>query len=160
MRLHIVQKFSQFFLHLQRIADGAADFFDQGADEFSFHGDHHVGGLAGIILAGVEGLFSGLHVSKGLRTGKKILIVSFNSAMMLTSTTLTILTVHLFFGPIADLRFQDISHFIAAVGTMALIQYVANTGISTIRSQVSAVGRLKIMAYCARIHARKPPFYA
>jgi diguanylate cyclase (GGDEF)-like protein len=90
------------------------------------------GGLAGIMLAGVEGLFSGLHLTKGLRTGKKILIVSFNSAMMLCSVTLTVLMVHLFFGPIADLRFQDFSHFIAAVGTMALVQYVSNTGISAI----------------------------
>jgi len=43
------------------------------------------GGLAGIMLAVVEGLCSGLHLSKGLGTGKKILIVSFNSAMMLCS---------------------------------------------------------------------------
>ncbi len=90
------------------------------------------GGLAGIMLAGVEGLFSGLHLTKGLRTGKKILIVSFNSAMMLCSVTLTVLMVHLFFGPIADLRFQDLSHFIASVGAMALVQYVSNTGISAI----------------------------
>ena len=90
------------------------------------------GGLAGIMLAGVEGFFSGIHLSKGLRTGKKILIVSFNSAMMLSSATLTVLVVHLFFGPIADIRFQDLSHFIAAVGAMALVQYVSNTGISAI----------------------------
>jgi diguanylate cyclase (GGDEF)-like protein len=90
------------------------------------------GGLAGIMLAGVEGLCSGLHLGKGLRTGKKILIVSFNSAMMLCSATLTVLVVHFFFGPIAELRFQDPSHFIAAVGAMALVQYVSNTGISAI----------------------------
>jgi diguanylate cyclase (GGDEF)-like protein len=90
------------------------------------------GGLAGIMLAGVEGLVSGLHVGKGLRTSKKILIVSFNSAMMLCSTSLTVLAVRLFFGPIADVRFQDLSHFIAAVGAMALVQYFSNTGISTI----------------------------
>jgi len=90
------------------------------------------GGLAGIMLAGVEGLFSGLHVSKGLRSSKKILIVSFNSAMMLCSATLTVVVVHLFFGPIADLRFQELSHLIAAVGVMALVQYVSNTGISAI----------------------------
>jgi diguanylate cyclase (GGDEF)-like protein len=90
------------------------------------------GGLAGIMLAGLEGLVSGLHLSKGLRTGKKVLIASFNSAMMLTSATLTVLIVHLFFGPIADLRFQDLSHFIAGVSTMALVQYLSNTGISAI----------------------------
>jgi diguanylate cyclase (GGDEF)-like protein len=90
------------------------------------------GGLAGIMLAGVEGLFSGLHVSKGLRASRKILIVSFNSAMMLCSATLTVVIVHLFFGPIADLRFQELSHFIAAVGVMALVQYISNTGMSAI----------------------------
>jgi diguanylate cyclase (GGDEF)-like protein len=90
------------------------------------------GGLAGIVLAGLEGLCSGLHLSKGLRTGRKILIVSFNSAMLLCSATLTVVVVHLFFGPIAQLRFQDPSHFIAAVAVMALVQYVSNTGISAI----------------------------
>ncbi len=90
------------------------------------------GGLAGIMLAGVEGLFSGMNLSKGLRTGKKFLIVSFNSAMMICAASLTVLTVHLLFGPIADLRFQDLSRFIAAVATMALVQYVSNTGISAI----------------------------
>ena len=90
------------------------------------------GGLAGIMLAGVEGLVSGLHVGKGLRTSKKILIVSFNSAMMLCSTSLTVLVVQLFFGPVADVRFQDLSHFIAAVGAMALVQYFSNSGICAI----------------------------
>src|SRR5258708_9056117 len=52
--------------------------------------------------------------------------------MMLCSATLTVVVVHLFFGPIADIRFQDLSHFIAAVGAMALVQYVSNTGISAI----------------------------
>ena len=90
------------------------------------------GGLAGIILAGIEGFFSGLPVSKGLRTRRKILTVSFNSAMMVCSTSLTVLIVRLIFGSISELRFQDLSHFIAAVGAMALIQYFSNTGISTI----------------------------
>src|SRR5258706_15986514 len=52
--------------------------------------------------------------------------------MMLCSATLTVLVVHFFFGPIAQLRFQDPSHFIAAVAVMALVQYVSNTGISAI----------------------------
>jgi len=90
------------------------------------------GGLAGIILAGIEGFFSGLPVSKGLRTRRKIVTVSFNSAMMVCSTSLTVLIVRLIFGSISELRFQDLSHFIPAVGAMALIQYFSNTGISTI----------------------------
>jgi diguanylate cyclase (GGDEF)-like protein len=90
------------------------------------------GGFAGIMLAGAEGLSSSLHITKGLRAHKKILIVAFNSAMMLCSTSLTVLVVRIFFGPVADLRFLDLSHFIAAVGAMALAQYFSNTGISTI----------------------------
>ena len=90
------------------------------------------GGFAGIILAGIEGLFSGLQVSKGLRTSKKILIVSFNSAMMLCSTSLTVLMVRIFFAPTAELRFHELSFFITAVAVMALVQYLSNTGISTI----------------------------
>jgi diguanylate cyclase (GGDEF)-like protein len=90
------------------------------------------GGFAGIMLSAIEGLFSGLRISSGLRAGKKILIVSFNSAMMAASTALTVAVVHLSFGSIGELRFRDLSHFLAAVGTMAMVQYFSNTGISAI----------------------------
>src|SRR5437660_300531 len=52
--------------------------------------------------------------------------------MMLASTSLTVMVVRLFFGSIDNLRFQDLSHFGVAVGTMALVQYFSNTGISAI----------------------------
>ena len=84
------------------------------------------GGLAGIILAATEGLFSGLRISK------RPLVVIFNSAMMLSSTSLTVLVMRLLFGPIGDLRFHELSYFIAAVTIMALVQYFSNTGISAI----------------------------
>src|SRR5438046_2360245 len=42
------------------------------------------GGLAGILVAAVEGLFSGLRISK------RPLVIAFNSAMMLVSTSLTV----------------------------------------------------------------------
>src|SRR2546421_13061821 len=60
------------------------------------------GGIAGILLAAVEGLFSGLRISK------TPIVVAFNSAMMLASTSLTVMVVRLFFGSIGDLRFQDL----------------------------------------------------
>ena len=47
------------------------------------------GGVAGILLAAVEGLFSGLRISK------RPLVVAFNSAMMLSSTSLTVMVVRL-----------------------------------------------------------------
>ena len=84
------------------------------------------GGLAGILVAAVEGLFSGLRISK------RPLVIAFNSAMMLTSTSLTVGVVYFFYGPIANLRFQATPVFVAAVGTMALVQYVSNTGLSAI----------------------------
>jgi diguanylate cyclase (GGDEF)-like protein len=84
------------------------------------------GGMAGIILAAVEGLFSGLRISK------RPLVVAFNSAMMLVSTSLTVMVVRLFFGAIGELRFQDLSYFICAVGTIALVQYFSNSGICAI----------------------------
>ena len=81
------------------------------------------GGLAGILLAAVEGLFSGLRISK------RPLVAGFNSGMMLFSTSLTVIVVSLSFGPVRELRFLDFSHFCAAVGTMALVQYFSNSGI-------------------------------
>jgi diguanylate cyclase (GGDEF)-like protein len=84
------------------------------------------GGMAGILLAAVEGFFSGLRISK------TPLVVAFNSAMMVTSTSLTILVIDMCFGPVGNTRFQDVSHFIGAVGTMALVQYFSNSGICAV----------------------------
>lgn len=84
------------------------------------------GGLGGILLAAVEGLFSGLRISK------RPLVVVFNSAMMLFSTSLTVMVVQMAFGPIGELRFHDFSHFVGAVGTMALVQYFCNSGICAV----------------------------
>jgi len=84
------------------------------------------GGFAGILVAAVEGLFSGLHISKTPR------VVAFNSAMMACSTFLTVVALQLFFGPIAHLRSLEWSSFIAAIATMAMVQYFANSGICAI----------------------------
>jgi diguanylate cyclase (GGDEF)-like protein len=84
------------------------------------------GGLAGILLAAVEGLFSGLRISK------KPLVIGFNSAMMVCSTFLTVTVMQYLFGPLRDLRSYDLSLFIAGIGTMALVQYFSNTGLSAI----------------------------
>ena len=84
------------------------------------------GGLAGILLAAAEGLFSGLRISK------TPLVVAFNSAMMACSTFLTVVVVQFFFGPFPELRTHDWRFLTAALGTMALVQYFANTGFSAI----------------------------
>jgi diguanylate cyclase (GGDEF)-like protein len=90
------------------------------------------GGLAGILLAAVEGLCSGLRVSKGLRPYKKVLIVAFNAAMMAGSTLITVAVMRYAFGPMSDLRSHDLSRFVASIGAMAMLQYFANTGLSAI----------------------------
>jgi diguanylate cyclase (GGDEF)-like protein len=84
------------------------------------------GGFAGILLAAAEGLFSGFRISR------TPLIVVFNSAMMAVSTALTVAVVRFFLGPIDQVRFGELPHFIAAVAIMALVQYFSNTGISAI----------------------------
>ncbi|MFS8084005.1 MAG: putative bifunctional diguanylate cyclase/phosphodiesterase [Acidobacteriota bacterium] len=84
------------------------------------------GGFAGIIVAAAEGLFSGLRISK------TPLVVAFNSAMMACSTFLTVLIVSIAFGPLTELRSHGSSFLVAALGTMALVQYFANTGFSAI----------------------------
>jgi diguanylate cyclase (GGDEF)-like protein len=90
------------------------------------------GGFPGILLAAAEGLCSGMRVSKGLRPGKKILIVAFNASMMACSTMLTVGVMRYAFGPLTELRSHDLSFFIAAIGAMAMVQYFSNTGLSAI----------------------------
>jgi len=80
------------------------------------------GGFAGVILAAIEGLFSGLRISK------KPVTVLFNSGMMICSTFLTVGVVRFFFGPVSELRTLGLSSFITAVATMALVQYFSSTG--------------------------------
>jgi diguanylate cyclase (GGDEF)-like protein len=84
------------------------------------------GGFAAILLAAIEGMFSGLRISR------RPLVVGFNSAMMLFSTTLTAMVMRLLFGPVSELRFQGLSHFVGAVGIMAMVQYFSNSGICAI----------------------------
>src|SRR5438876_1142906 len=84
------------------------------------------GGFAGIVLAAAEGLFSGLRISK------TPVMIAFNSAMMACSTFLTVVVLRVFFGSVADLRTFELSSFIAAVGTMAMVQYFANTGFTAV----------------------------
>lgn len=96
------------------------------SDAFIFLALLLYGGAAGILLAGIEGLFSGWRISR------RPLVVAFNSGMMLFSTWITVIIVSALFGPLATLRFSDLSQFIGAAGTMALVQYFANTGVSAI----------------------------
>ena len=84
------------------------------------------GGLAGVLLALVDGLFG------GLRIRGRLLTVLFNCGMMVCSTFMTVVVLRLFFGPTSELRSYGWSTFIAAVGTMALVQYFTSSGICAV----------------------------
>lgn len=84
------------------------------------------GGFAGILLALIDGLFGGLRIRGMLTT------VLFNCGMMVLSTFITVFVLQLFFGPISELRSHEWSTFIAGMATMALVQYVSNSGICAI----------------------------
>jgi len=84
------------------------------------------GGFAGLLLALADGLFG------GLRIRGKLVTVLFNCGMMVCSTFATIVVLRFFFGPIDGLRSLELSSFIAAVATMALVQYFASSGICAV----------------------------
>ncbi|HEX8176456.1 MAG TPA: histidine kinase dimerization/phospho-acceptor domain-containing protein, partial [Pyrinomonadaceae bacterium] len=82
------------------------------------------GGEAAILLAAAEGVCSSLRISRMPIT------VIFNSCMMATATFLTVFTLRYLFGPLTDLAHGAYSgHFVLAVYLMALVHYIANSGL-------------------------------
>ena len=82
------------------------------------------GGEAAILLAAAEALCS------SLRFSKKAMTIMFNSAVMACSTFVTVWTLRLCFGSIVELPHGDFSaNFISAICVMALVQYIANSGL-------------------------------
>lgn len=87
------------------------------------------GGEAAILLAAAEGLCSSLGFSK------KAMTATFNSAVMACSTFLTVWTLRLCFGSITQLPHGAFSgNFISALCVMALVQYIANSGLVAVLS--------------------------
>ena len=82
------------------------------------------GGEAAIFLAALDGVCTSIRISRKIRT------YLFNSAVLSCSTFLTVWTLRLLFGPIAELPRHDISaSFITAICVMTLVQYAANSGL-------------------------------
>src|SRR5947209_17605822 len=82
------------------------------------------GGEAAILLASAEGLCS------SLRFSKKAMTIMFNSAVMATTTFLTVWAMSLFFGSLIELPHSDYSvNYVSALCVMALVQYIANSGL-------------------------------
>jgi diguanylate cyclase (GGDEF)-like protein len=90
------------------------------------------GGLAGVLLAVADGVFGALRISR------KPITILFNSGMMVCSTFVTVVTLRIFFGPLANLRSLEFSSFVAAIATMAMVQYFSNTGISAVGEALKA----------------------
>jgi diguanylate cyclase (GGDEF)-like protein len=84
------------------------------------------GGFAGILLALADGLLGALRIRGNTTT------IFFNCGMMVSSTFITVVVMRLFFGPISELRSHEWSTFIAGIATMALVQYVSNSGICAV----------------------------
>ncbi|HZH92394.1 MAG TPA: ATP-binding protein [Pyrinomonadaceae bacterium] len=82
------------------------------------------GAEAAILLAAVEGVCSSLWISK------KTITIIFNSAVLACSTFVTVWALRLCFGEIVRITDSGYTaNFLVAMCLMALVQYVANTGL-------------------------------
>lgn len=92
------------------------------ADTFVFLTMLLYGGAAAIVVSALEGIAATLIISKRPRT------ILFNSAILATSTSFTVLLLNLIGSPPRNVIDQGFSReFFSAICVMALAQYVANT---------------------------------
>ena len=88
------------------------------------------GGPAAVVLSALEGVYASLRISR------KPLTILFNSAVLALSTFLTAAALRGLFGA-ADLARDDYSsHALAAIFVMALVQYLANTGLIAVEKSL------------------------
>lgn len=82
------------------------------------------GGEAAVLLAATEAFCSSLSFSR------KVMTLTFNSAVMACTTFLTVWTMRLWFGSIVGLPHESLSaNFVSALCVMALVQYISNSGL-------------------------------
>ncbi len=94
------------------------------ADTFVFLTLLLYGGSAAIMVSALEGVAATLIISKRPRT------ILFNSAILATSTFFTVVVLNWIVGPPTTVTDHDFSEkFFKAMCVMALVQYVANTGL-------------------------------
>lgn len=94
------------------------------ADTFIFLTMLMYGGAAAILMSALEGVCTTLLISKKPRT------ILFNSAILATSTFLTTTVLDWFVGPVINVVETGFSAtFFIAICLMALVQYVANSGL-------------------------------
>lgn len=93
------------------------------ADTFTFLALLLYGAEVAVLLAAVEGLSSGVRISKTPR------IIAFNAAATACSTFITARVLGLMFGPTTSLLSEGFLTVAGALTAMALVQYFANTGV-------------------------------
>src|SRR6266581_959567 len=94
------------------------------ADTFIFLTILLFGGEAAVLLSALEGVCTTLKVSRKPRT------ILLNAAVLATSTFLTATVLRLVFGsPVEIVTSAYSANFFVAICTMALVQYVTNTGL-------------------------------
>ena len=93
------------------------------SDTFIFLAILLYGADVAVLLAAVEGMCSGLRLSR------KFLTVSFNSAAVASATFLTTHALGLCFGDNLSVDYLPYPAVICLISLMALIQYIAHTGI-------------------------------
>src|SRR5437868_5382173 len=81
------------------------------------------GGELGILLAAADAVCSSRRITR------QKMIIAFNAAVYILSTFLTVWVLRLAFGNVRGLAQGDQSRYIIAVCTMALVQYIANSGL-------------------------------
>ena len=92
------------------------------ADTFVFLTLLLYGGAAAIVVSALEGIAATLIISKRPRT------ILFNSAILATSTSFTVVVLNWKFSPPVEIIKNDFtSRFFMAICVMALVQYIANT---------------------------------
>ncbi len=96
-------------------------------DSFVFLTMLMCGGEAAVLVAAAAAFCSSLRVTK------KVGVHFFNAAMMSCSTFLTVEVLRALFGPMTALATRNLSaSFVSAICLMAMVQYVANSGLATI----------------------------
>ncbi|MET0626041.1 MAG: EAL domain-containing protein [Pyrinomonadaceae bacterium] len=96
------------------------------SDTFIFFVLFLFGGEAAILLAAADAFCSSLRITK------KKMVIAFNAAGYVCSTCLTVAVLRYGFGDIQNLPTGNPSTYVSAVCAMALVQYVANSGLVAI----------------------------
>ncbi len=95
------------------------------ADTFIFLAILMYGGEAAVLLAAIEGISSGLRVSKQ----KKPITILFNGGVMACSTAVAVCALHLASSVAPDFSIHNYTDLLVAVAMLGLAQFIVNSGL-------------------------------